>query len=264
MKTPESQAILMYHAIGENLNPEMADPHYTVSESAFSAQLAAMQHAGIQGCSVKQSLENLQREPVANLTFDDGHETNLAAAQTLAQFEMSADFFVNPSTIGTPGFLSWPCLREMIDLGMSIQSHGMTHRYMDEQDLTTLKTEGGDSKQVIEENTGHAVTLFAPPGGRMGADLAQVCEQAGYHAICNSIAGYWQTSQFQHGAKPFQLPRLAVLGGTNIDQFNRWVRTDPSELSRLNRRYRILQAAKRALGNRTYDAMRAMAVRVMP
>jgi len=260
----ESQAILMYHAIGENLNPDVADPHYAVSESTFRGQLKQIQQANMQGCSVKQSLENLQREPVANLTFDDGHESNLAAAHVLAQFQMSADFFVNPATIGTAGFLTWPCLREMIGLGMSVQSHGMTHRYMDEHDVSTLKAEVGDSKQMIEDNVGHAVTLLAPPGGRMGPQLAQVSEQAGYHAICNSIAGYWQTSQFLHGAKPFQLPRLAVLNATSADQFSRWIRTDSLEMSRLNRRYRVLQVAKRALGNRTYDAMRAMAVRVMP
>ena len=264
MTMPESQTILMYHGIGEKLNPQSTDFHYAVSESTFSTQLSRIRDAGMSGCSVKESVENLQSAPIVNITFDDGHESHCRAAQILAQFEMTADFFVNPGTIGKPGYLSWAALREMAELGMSIQSHGMTHRYMDEHDQTALQEELGESKLRIEQEIGHPVTLLAPPGGRMGPTLDQQCQQIGYRAICTSVAGYWQLGEPVPSGGPLRLPRLAVLNATGVEQFGRWINADETELARMTRRYRVLQAAKRALGNRTYDAMRAMAVRVMP
>ena len=64
------------------------------------------------------------------MTFDDGLASNAWAAGQLAERGDTADFFVNPSTVGTAGFLDWPTLRRMADAGMSIQSHGMHHRYL--------------------------------------------------------------------------------------------------------------------------------------
>ena len=126
-------AVLMYHAVvGDGMHYINADPHYSVSGRQFSRHLDLLERSGLRACSVAALRRGESAVNAVAMTFDDGHVSNGAAAQELAARGFSADFFVNPSTVGTPGYLSWEELKAMAAVGMSIQSHGWFHRYLDE------------------------------------------------------------------------------------------------------------------------------------
>lgn len=250
----ELTPVLMYHAVDE-ANAPAADPHYTVSRSGFTEHLRQMRAAGRRGTSVRNLLTSPLHEPAVAITFDDGHVSNLHAAETLAAVEMSADFFINPSTVGTPGFLSWDQLREMQAMGMSIQSHGQTHRYLNDLSLADVRAELVDSKAAIEQELDGTVTLFAPPGGRMPDGFAALAYEAGYAAVCSSAVGFWSTTMAPAG-QAVMIPRLAVLAGTNAARFTRWLQTNRLELLMLQSRSTVLTAAKRAVGNQRYEKLR--------
>lgn len=279
-RTLTPTTVLMYHAIDQT-TAMGADPHYTVTPPRFARQLQMIKAAGRRGSSVLDLLAGSGESAGSGasttavaITFDDGHISNRAAADNLARLGMTADFFVNPSTVGQPGFLSWAELREMQAMGMSIQSHSMVHRYLNDLSSTEVVAELTDSKTAIEQELGATVSVFAPPGGRMPAGFAQIAGAAGYSAVCSSAVGFWPVSasgsaaQAQKKAQAskstdstvstdaIMIPRFAMLAGTNPKRFTRWVTGSRRELWISQSRGKLLNAAKQAVGNQRYERLR--------
>ncbi len=251
--------VLMYHAVSQPPGPvEEADEHYCVTRGRFSAHLTTIRARGRVPSSVSRVLEGQVRDPVVGVTFDDGHESNAWAAGDLLSHGGSADFFVNPSTVGRGRHLSWGALRDMAAEGMSIQSHGQHHRYLDELAPSEVEQELRQSKWEIEDRLGLAVTLFAPPGGRMSRDLLETAVRLGYRAVCSSRVGLWRRGREQG----VEIPRLAVLHSTTERQVDRWITQGGWELRAMELRYQVLSAAKRALGNSRYERLRRAALAV--
>ncbi|MEY4750863.1 MAG: hypothetical protein RIQ60_3077 [Pseudomonadota bacterium] len=273
--------VLMYHAIPAQPGPQPgADAHYSVALDDFSRQLQHMQSLGLQPCSVDRLLSDLSRHGAAGrvgITFDDGHVSNHAAAARLRDVGGTADFFVNPSTVGSTGFLSWDQLREMASWGMSIQSHGMHHRFLDDLDAAGVQAELADSKAAIEQQLGRSVTLFAPPGGRVVPGLPTLARQLGYKRICSSRVALWNDAaelvprttgaearaddRPAAGAGAGDVPRLAMLAGTADAQLLRWLRQDRLEMAWQSGRHSLLRSAKRMLGNQSYVLLRGRLLR---
>lgn len=246
-------AVLMYHAIIDDGGSCVgADPHYAVSRPQFLRHLRILRDAGLRGSSVQALTQH--GAPGSNtvaLTFDDGHASNLWAAERLAEYGFSADFFVNPSAVGQPHYLGWAELRAMADAGMSIQSHGQHHRYLDELAPQEVAAELGDSKREIEDHLGRPVEVFAPPGGRTSPNLAHTAAGIGYRSLCTSQVGLWRVQQ-----GPWHIPRFAVLQSTSDQRLSRWVGQDWQEITAQRTRHALLSSAKRLLGNRGYERLR--------
>lgn len=250
--------VMMYHAVCDKRG-ECAgtDTHYAVTSRQFDSHLALTVQAGLRVRSVAHLLDtSADRKRSVAFTFDDGHVSNGPAAERIARAGGSADFFVNPARVGKPHNLGWSDLRAMADAGMSIQSHGQDHRYLDGLSPAEVVAQLVDSKKAIEDNLGRPVTLFAPPGGRMPPNLRAIATQAGYLAICSSRVGLWRTSE-----GPWDVPRLAVLRSTSDEQFGRWLSHDWWVITNSRARYLALTSAKRLLGNNRYERLRRRLLR---
>ncbi|MDO5102171.1 MAG: polysaccharide deacetylase family protein [Lautropia sp.] len=259
--------VLMYHAIDHD-GAIGADAHYSVEPARFARQLQLIKQHGGYASSVLAQLDAQSphhdrgpntlgaRRPVC-LTFDDGHVSNGHAAEQIARHGGQADFFINPSMVGKPGFLSWAELREMADMGMSIQSHGMNHRYLDQLSAAEVRAELDDSRAAIEDAIGLPVTIYAPAGGRMPAGFMSMARQSGYQAVCSSRVGLWQPAQAAVAGHALELPRLAMLQGTHDGQFLAWITQKPSEMLKQQLRYRLLRLSKQLLGNQGHERLRA-------
>lgn len=244
-------SVLMYHAIvDDGEDPRGADLHYAVARSVFTRHLDLVRESGLHASSVRRLLDAPAPRGVA-FTFDDGHVSNAWAAEALHRAGASGDFFVNSAHVGTPGFLDWAALREMADAGMSIQSHGHQHRYLDELDAAAVDDELRRSKQTIEDRIGHAVTLFAPPGGRVAPGLLQTARRLGYDAVCSSRVDVWN-------GRANEVPRFAILRGTTPQRVRGWVNREPREVLASRVRYHVLRAGKGLLGNGAYDKLRGL------
>jgi peptidoglycan/xylan/chitin deacetylase (PgdA/CDA1 family) len=245
--------VLMYHALAaEDGSCAGADAHYAIPAGRFRRQVESLRDEGL----LPGNVLSLRRAGPSALgcpafTFDDGHASNALAAEILAECGGSADFFVNPSTVGRAHNLSWDALRQMAAAGMSIQSHGQTHRYLDDLPPDEVRAELRDSKREIEDRLGRSVDVFAPPGGRMGPGFAAVAREAGYSTVCSSRVGLWSVEK-----SSVEVPRLAVLHSTSDAQWQRWVTQDKREMARCVLRHQVLTTGKRLLGNRRYDKLR--------
>lgn len=257
--------VLMYHAIVP-AQAVGADPHYSVSPARFADQLKRIGEHGYRIGSVCQLLHENEtsvtsgRHPVC-LTFDDGHLSNAHAAELIASHGGSAEFFVNPSMVGKPGFLDWPALREMAAMGMSIQSHGMHHRYLDELSAQDVRSELADSKTAIEDAIGKPVSIYAPAGGRMPADFLTTARSLGYEAVCSSRTGVWNFQPSSSMIHQPEIPRMAMLAGTTERQFIDWITQAPLALLKQQLRHRVLRLSKQLLGNGGHERLRGLILR---
>lgn len=243
-------SVLMYHAIiDDGEDAAGADLHYAVSRASFGHHLELAQQSGLAVTSVRALLDSPRDNSVA-FTFDDGHESNAWAAQALHAAGASADFFVNSAHVGRRGFLDWAALRDMAAAGMSIQSHGHQHRYLDELDPADVEDELRRSKQTIEDGLGRPVTLFAPPGGRVAPGLVETARRLGYDAVCSSRVGVWR-------GQSLDMPRFAILRSTTPQRVAGWMARRPREVLASTLRYELLRVGKGLLGNGAYDKLRA-------
>ena len=98
------------------------------------------------------------------LSFDDANRSDheLALPELVAR-GLRATFFVVAGRIDQPGFLSRAALRELVDAGMSVQSHGMRHRIWRGLDEAARREELVVARELIAEMTGQAVDEVAIP-----------------------------------------------------------------------------------------------------
>ena len=247
---------LMYHELeipGRELcRTEPGYMRYVVTEARFREQLARLEEKSIRGVSVSEALQNsLERGPAIAITFDDGSESDLiAAAAALEERGFNATFYAVPALLGQRGYLSGRQLCELSNLGFEIGSHSMTHAFLTDLDGGHMQVEIAGSKHRLEQIIGRRVDHFACPGGRWDRRVSQVAEQAGYRSVATSRIATNPAS-----ADPFRLARLVVERDTTMAEFENTCCA--RRLLARQVRVAILAAAKGALGNSTYERVRA-------
>lgn len=250
----------MYHSVHDpaSRHDPTADAMYTVTAGQFAEHLDLIRETRTPVttvCDLAVDASSAQRPSGGNavvLSFDDGTLSHLEPVlHMLWERDMPGEFFVNPANVGRHGFLSWSELRGMASAGMSIQSHGYSHRYMDDLDDKTVADELLRSKRIIEDRLGQPVTVFAAPGGRINEFVAALARRVGYKAVCGSRPGQWRPHSYTS-----VIPRIAIRANTTVRELRDWIENRPFALTAQASRYRVLQIARWALGNDTYDHLR--------
>lgn len=242
---------LMYHALS-GVDERGQDPHYTLSEEGFRQHLKQIGLREGMGTSARDWLGS-DKGIGTIITFDDGHLSNhRIALPALCEFGMRADFFINPATVGCPGFVNWSDLREMSASGMSIQSHGYDHQFLTDLSAKRLREALYAARLEIEDRVGLPVNLLAPPGGRVPENLETIAQECGYTRVFASHPGRLRANDDRT-----ILPRLAVTANCDTQTVSRWLSGKRAALFRLQLRYHALAAVKRALGNALYERTRA-------
>lgn len=263
LKAPQARTAtaLLYHSVqGEDgLRDPTADAVYTVSARQFADQLDLVIESGHPVSTVSDLVEAAGlrdaapvHEHVIVLTFDDGTASHLdTVLHMLWERNIPGEFFINPANVGRRGFLSWMELRGMASAGMSIQSHGYSHRYLDELDDAGVVDELLRSRKTIEDRIGHPVTVFAAPGGRIGHFAAALARRVGYKAVCGSRPGHWRPN-----SRTGVIPRNAVRAATSEREVRDWIDSRALALVMPAGRYQALKVARRLLGNHMYENLR--------
>jgi peptidoglycan/xylan/chitin deacetylase (PgdA/CDA1 family) len=98
-------------------------------------------------------------------------------------------------------------VRELATFGVSVGAHTVNHPILNSVDEDAARREIADSRRVLQDMTGEAVSLFAYPNGRPKTDYssvhAKMVREAGFKAAVSTAWG---------GAGPavdvFQIPRM--------------------------------------------------------
>jgi peptidoglycan/xylan/chitin deacetylase (PgdA/CDA1 family) len=236
-------AILGFHKIGEP-PPDGWETWFYISEAVFVEQLSYLREEGWQVIDLSTFLKGLEApkslpERAALLTFDDSYQSmRTVALPLLLQFGYPAVLFVPTDYIGgrntfdaaepEEALCDWDDLVELERQGVSIQSHGTSHRPFSGLTPVEQEEELRRSKAKLEEGLGKRVEAFSYPYGDDGASsypydhdrassqvlrkVRETLKRAGYRAACLYGGGPNRLP----AADPYRLTRLAVGPDTDL------------------------------------------------
>jgi peptidoglycan/xylan/chitin deacetylase (PgdA/CDA1 family) len=208
----------MYHGLlhlGEMARGDRASK-YWVREESFRAQLSLIAREGRRVARLADLWSRDSRGAdvgsSAVITFDDGRSSDYEVAFPALQASAAgADFFVNTSEVGRPGYLTWPQIAEMRRGGCSFNSHSHDHVALVGLSRSDLRDQLERSKRVLEDRLGEAVGFLAVPYGFVNRHVLAMAREVGYRAVCTSR--YWPS---QPGRSPIN--RIAVDRDTTLDR----------------------------------------------
>lgn len=223
--------ILMYHSLSNSATPGFRQ--FTVSPALFSEQMAYLHRQSYTPLTVTQFVNArskgasaLAEHPVI-LTFDDGFADFFTGAlPVLKQYNFTATLYVTTAFIGgtsrwmrreketTRRMLSWQQVREIAKNGIECGAHTHTHPQLDTLSAGAARDEMAQSKELLEDQLGQAVSSFAYPYGYQTARLRQLARETGFTSACAV-----KHTKSSITADAFCLPRLMVRADASLDTF---------------------------------------------
>ncbi len=127
-------------------------------------------------------------------------------------------------------YLTWDEVRRWTALGHSVGAHTATHPILARVPAAGVRDELRRSRAAIERQIGHAVELFAYPGGRQidfTDETARIVAEEGFAAACTTIEGLndatsdpFALHRFRARDEPLPLFTLRLSG--HLGMMKRW------------------------------------------
>jgi peptidoglycan/xylan/chitin deacetylase (PgdA/CDA1 family) len=125
-----------------------------------------------------------------SISFDDGNWSDLEIAlPALRQRGLTATFFIVPSWLGEPGFMSKRDLKELAATGMPIGNHGLQHHDWTQLSPDRLEHEITQGKRLLEELTGAEIRTLAIPFGAYNDMVLDALRRQNYQHVYTSDGG---------------------------------------------------------------------------
>ena len=211
--------VLNYHQVQNNFNS------LAIPVNQFDAQMDYLVENGYTTISPDELYRGLNGEislpakPVI-LTFDDGYLDNYTNAfPILKYYGMKATIFVIPALVDKDArYLTWEQLQEMTANGVTVESHTLNHRKLEELPDDEIRAELLNSKLILEEKLGQAVEFLAYPTGTYNLHIAGIAKDCGYKGAFTIKYG-----NVDLGSNLFALERVPIFqtGSTMKDFFER-------------------------------------------
>jgi peptidoglycan/xylan/chitin deacetylase (PgdA/CDA1 family) len=222
-------AVLGYHKIGPP--PDDWWSWQYVPGGTFADQIALMREDGWEPISADELVHGLDAPDALPakaflVTFDDAYRSlRDDALQLLEELDLPAVVFAPTGLVGSwnsfddgneprEEICDWETLRQLAARGVSVQSHGVTHRAFSSLTVAECEDEATASRRAIEDRLGEAVTLLAYPYGdtRGDEELAVGLARAGYAAAFAYGGGAFELPP----ADRYKLPRIAMGPDTDL------------------------------------------------
>jgi peptidoglycan/xylan/chitin deacetylase (PgdA/CDA1 family) len=217
--------ILCYHGVGA-ATPQVDPGFLRVRPDVFRAQLELLLEAGFKFVTVSDFAARCRHGPppagLAALSFDDGMDDNHdVALPILVELGLPATVFVITGLIGEPNPWLAPAsggrmmnvaeLRAMVEAGIEIGAHTVTHPDLSQLDYARCLDEIGGSRRDLEGILNARVTTFAYPFCRYGPAARAAVEAAGFDsAVTCQGAGSWER---------YELKRSLITGKDGLGIF---------------------------------------------
>lgn len=242
----------MYHGVGAPAR--FGEEHYTLTEEAFDRQLALIERES-RVVPFESFLDGSAPAGASVLTFDDGERSVVTKALPLLKARgMVGALFVTTGWIGTESYVTAEEVGLLAEEGWTVGTHGVTHRYLSDLDALELRRELEESRESLARILGRAPEHTSLPGGRVSRAVVEAARRAGYRSLCTSVVG-----RNPSPPDPWRIRRMMVIRPWGEQQLGRIVRGDRLFYLEIQARQAALGAAKRALGNRRYERLRALA-----
>ena len=207
--------ILLYH----HVSSEMKDSQYSINPEMFEQQIAWLHDNGYSSINIT-TLANLIQEggkiplrPVI-ITFDDGNlDVYQKAFPILKKYGFSATFYVVDNYINGKAMVTSDQLKELIQNGWEIGSHGNSHTDLTASGVDLMK-EIRMAKLETEDRLGVTINSFAYPFGRVDPTVIDKTIRFGF----TSAVGLGATSTHDRSSL-FYLSRIEIANGDSMDRF---------------------------------------------
>jgi peptidoglycan/xylan/chitin deacetylase (PgdA/CDA1 family) len=219
--------ILAYHAVLTEKRisvPQGWSARHAVDLDSFRSQLDLMRGEGWI-TTVPEKIEGINIESSNRyciLTFDDGHSSDLIAAETMRSRGYCGIFYVPWCHLATDGFLGPSDIKTLSEDSFVIGSHGLTHSPLTKKSDKGLREELVESKERLEDLIGRSVEDLAVPFGRYNRRVIIAAKAAGYRRIMTSDIGLARIG------KVGVFPRLPVTSATTLPDFRGLVSMRPT------------------------------------
>ena len=224
-------SVLLYHEIGPQPRPTSNLDCFCTRER-FREQMLYLKERGIPVLPADSVCELLLQggrlaANAAVLTFDDGDTGFLEhALPILAEFGFPATVFAVAGQLGSnAGWVKDPRnaiplmtasqLQSLAAHGIDVGSHSLSHRKLTELPHSEAARELRDSKALLEDVLGRAVTAFAYPHGRHDASIMRQAESAGYRYAYSTDGDRTIAGE----ADRFRLPRKYITCNDDLHAF---------------------------------------------
>jgi peptidoglycan/xylan/chitin deacetylase (PgdA/CDA1 family) len=222
--------------------PRSFDRSYVTYDTVFAKQMAYLHKERYTTIALDEFLAYLEgRSPLPPkpimITFDDGFGSNYHYAfPILKKYAMRATIFVTPDQqcenfrkyAATDSPLTHAQIREMSEYGISIQSHGMTHRYLTELESDVVRWELTESKKALETILEKPIEFLAIPSGAYNRSVRRLAKEAGYKAVFCTLKG-----SNNKKSDRYALRRLVIGQEITISDFRRILRPSTACFLRL-------------------------------
>lgn len=121
----------------------------------------------------------MMRRAMLTTSWDDGHPFDMRVAEVLNRHGLRGTFYV-PLRPVYGGLVDTAQMRELMQMGMEIGSHTVTHPILTELDNAALDREMIDSRRGLEDMLGVDITSFCYPKGRFNRRVSRRAASAGY------------------------------------------------------------------------------------
>ncbi len=253
----------MYHQVVEdgerNRKARRTNPAYTVTIDRFREQMGWLAENGYRSLTLDDVLApGCPLEKGVVITFDDGWADNFShALPILGEFGLGATVFVVTGFVGTTGYLDWERLREMSGCGISLQSHTVSHRPLEELGDDEVAEELGASKKALEDRLGTAVDFVSMPQGSWNRRILGAARAAGYRGVCTSEPGFGHSL-----GTPAVFSRINVADSIPISFFARIARMDRSFILPVLAATKFKRAVRSLVGYRMYRLLYRLRYRI--
>ena len=204
--------VLMYHAVSDDI---WGIPELFISPSTLEKQLQALTEGGYTAITF-EDLDHIDEiEKPVMLTFDDGYDDNYTELfPLLKQYNVKATVFVIVNDLGKNHKLTKAQVKEMSDSGLvSIQSHTMSHNYLDGMSEKQLIHEHYDSMIALARITGKQPFVMCYPTGKSSGYSRNITADYYEYGLCMG-GPCWVT-----GDAPYRIYRYYIPRKTSVETF---------------------------------------------
>jgi peptidoglycan/xylan/chitin deacetylase (PgdA/CDA1 family) len=138
----------------------------------------------------EEVLDAVAGRPQVRITIDDGNASDVEIALPhLVKRGLTAQFFVPAGLLGQPGRLDRADVRELVQAGMTIGSHGWGHVDWRKLDSGQERAELVEANRVLTELAGTPVTEMSIPFGSYDRHVLRRLRAAGATRVYTSDGG---------------------------------------------------------------------------
>ncbi len=161
--------------------PGAGAARYKMTPGEFAAHLDAIGRAAPPPVTLPDFLAGGPAAAGPMLTFDDGGSSaHTLIADALEARGWRGHFFVTAGRLGTPGFVDAGQVRDLARRGHVIGTHSFSHPpRISACGPDELLREWGESREVLSQALGEAVTVGSVPGGYYSRAVAEAARASG-------------------------------------------------------------------------------------